>query len=241
MLPIFDGLRSLTFGSLALRILLAVLFGGLIGIERERHSRAAGLRTYSLVCIGATLAVMLSEYEYEMIHTVWADTMARVGIGTDVSRFGAQVINGIGFLGAGSILVTGRQEVKGLTTAAGLWACACVGLAIGAGFYEAVFVAFILIFLCIRYLNGIATKLKERSKNMNLYVEFTSLDQIAEIVGQVKAADAKIYDMEIAQPTANNAFRPSVVMFLGLGRNAKHTDVLAKVSLLPSVTAAEEI
>jgi len=241
MIAFFDSLRTMSFGAMAFRFLLAVLFGGLIGIERERHSRAAGLRTYSLVCIGAALAVMLSEYEYAMIHTVWADKMASIGIGTDVSRFGAQVINGIGFLGAGSILVTGRQEVKGLTTAAGLWACACVGLAIGAGFYEAVVVAFILIFISIRYLQGIGTRLKERSKNMNIYVEFTSLDQVAEVVGAVKSANARIYDMEINQPNATSMGRASAVMFLGLEKETKHTDVLTRVACLETVTACEEI
>ena len=186
-----------------LRVLCAVAAGVLIGMERHRKAKEAGIRTHAILALGACILTILAKYGFAGFANL------------SPSRIPASIVSGIGFLGAGSILVTGRQEVKGLTTAAGLWACACVGLAIGAGFYEAVFVAFILIFLCIRYLNGIATKLKERSKNMNLYVEFTSLDQIAEIVGQVKAADAKIYDMEIAQPTANNAFRPSVVIGQG--------------------------
>lgn len=85
-----------------------------------------------LVCLGAALTMLLSQYEYYMVTHEWAQLASEVGIRTDVSRFGAQVINGIGFLGAGTIIVTGRQEVKGLTTAAGLWASACMGLAIRA-------------------------------------------------------------------------------------------------------------
>ena len=112
---------------MALRITLAVIVGGLLGLERERKSSPAGFRTYILVAIGSTMTVMLSQYLDFMLNHDWLATADRVGIKTDVSRFGAQVINGVGFLGAGTIIVTGRQEVKGLTTAAGLWASACMG------------------------------------------------------------------------------------------------------------------
>ena len=148
----WDYLRELNLASVLLRLLLAMLFGGLIGMERGRKGRAAGFRTYMLVCLGAALTMLLSQYEYVMLETRWAPLAAEMGMRTDVARFGAQVINGIGFLGAGTIIVTGRQEVKGLTTAAGLWASACMGLAIGAGFYECVLLGFLLIFLSIRLL-----------------------------------------------------------------------------------------
>ena len=129
-----------------------MFFGGMIGIEREKKRRPAGFRTYMLVCLGATLAGIISQYNYVMINTVFADIASEIGRNTDVTRIGAKVIGGVGFLGAGTIIVTDRQEVKGLTTAAGLWASACMGLAIGAGFYECVILAFLLMFLCIRLL-----------------------------------------------------------------------------------------
>ena len=134
-----DYLRELNFVSVALRLLLSAVIGFSLGMERGRKRRPAGCRTYMLVCMGATLTLLLSQYEYYMLTNRWYDLALEIGIRTDVSRFGAQVINGVGFLGAGTILVTGRREVKGLTTAAGLWASACMGLAIGAGFYESVF------------------------------------------------------------------------------------------------------
>ncbi len=99
-----------------------------------------------LVCLGAALTVLLSLYEFTMVTGPVVGYLRRDRHKTDVSRFGAQVINGVGFLGAGTILVTGRREVKGLTTAAGLWASACTGLAVGAGFYECVLIAFAMIF-----------------------------------------------------------------------------------------------
>ncbi len=113
-------LRELHFASVVVRLALAMLLGGCIGLERGRKRRPAGFRTYMLVCLGAALTVLLSLYEFTMVTGPWSDICAEIGIKTDVSRFGAQVINGIGFLGAGTILVTGRQQVKGLTTAAGL-------------------------------------------------------------------------------------------------------------------------
>ena len=119
-------LREFHFASVVLRLALAMLLGGCIGLERERKRRPAGFRTYMLVCLGATLTVLLSLYEFTMVTGPWSDICAEIGIKTDVSRFGAQVINGIGFLGAGTILVTGRQQVKGLTTAAGLWGISTV-------------------------------------------------------------------------------------------------------------------
>ena len=168
-----------------LRIILALLMGGLIGMERERKRRPAGFRTYMLVALGAALTVILSQYLDYMINNPWAEISASIGVKTDASRFGAQVINGVGFLGAGTIIVTGRQEVKGLTTAAGLWASACMGLAIGAGFYECMIVGFILIFLCMRILPLIENAVMAKARNMNIYVEMDSVENVvAEEAGE---------------------------------------------------------
>ena len=96
-------LRELHFASVVVRLALAMLLGGCIGLERGRKRRPAGFRTYMLVCLGAALTVLLSLYEFTMVTGPWSDICAEIGIKTDVSRFGAQVINGIGFLGAGTI------------------------------------------------------------------------------------------------------------------------------------------
>ena len=107
-------LREMNVASVLLRLTVAMLFGGFIGLERERKRRPAGFRTYMLVCLGAALTMLLSQYESYMVTHAWHETAMEIGLRTDVSRFGAQVINGIGFLGAGTIIVTGKQEVKGL-------------------------------------------------------------------------------------------------------------------------------
>ena len=156
LLPLFDPIRGVSITALLVKILLSVFFGGLIGLERGHKHRAAGSRTYMIVCMGAALTMILSQYESELLSTNWRDFSDAIGIKTDVSRFGAQVINGIGFLGAGTIILTGRQEIKGLTTAAGLWASACMGLAIGSGFTSVQFSDLFLYFLQPFFLTGSA-------------------------------------------------------------------------------------
>ena len=117
-------IRELTLLSVLVRCFASVLLGGIIGLERGLKNRAAGFRTYMLVCLGSCIVMVTNQYIYQLY-----------GVGDPV-RMGAQVISGIGFLGAGTIIVTTRSQIKGLTTAAGLWASACLGLAVGVGFYE---------------------------------------------------------------------------------------------------------
>ena len=140
MLPVFDGLRTVTLASVTVRMLLAVLCGGIIGIERAYKRRPAGFRTHILICLGAAITTLTSQYLYLNLHYY-----------TDMARLGAQVVAGIGFIGAGTIVVTRQQRVKGLTTAAGLWASAIIGLTIGGGFYEGALLATGLVFFAHTY------------------------------------------------------------------------------------------
>ena len=224
-----------------LRLTLAMFFGGMIGIEREKKRRPAGFRTYMLVCLGATLAGIISQYNYVMINTVFADIASEIGRNTDVTRIGAKVIGGVGFLGAGTIIVTDRQEVKGLTTAAGLWASACMGLAIGAGFYECVILAFLLMFLCIRLLPYLENYMVERARNMNLYIEYTSFDNIGLIIGKIKAQGAQIYEVNIDRSSERKGQYPSAVFTIRLAPNTHHAQVIAAISELDDVMTIDEI
>ena len=227
-----DYFRELNFVSVALRLLLSALIGFSLGLERGRKRRPAGCRTYMLVCMGATLTLLLSQYEYIMVTTKWASIASEIGLRTDVSRFGAQVINGVGFLGAGTILVTGRREVKGLTTAAGLWASACMGLAIGAGFYECVFLGTVLIFLSMRYLPIVENMMVEHAPFLNIYVEFESLDHIGDVIGRIK--------VEVDHGRGPGSSNPSAVFSLRLAKRHSHSDVLVSISELDCVYTVEE-
>jgi len=129
------------------RVLLAIGFGALIGLEREHAHRPAGLRTHILVCVGACLVMLTSEFIYKEYR--------QFSPNIDVARLGAQVISGIGFLGAGTIIRNG-SSVKGLTTAASIWVVACIGLATGMGFYFGATIATVTIFLCLAYIKKIS-------------------------------------------------------------------------------------
>ncbi len=232
-------LREINLTSTVLRLLLACLCGGLIGLERERKRQPAGFRTYMLVCMGAALTMLLGQYEFMMLTTRWADITALVGTKTDVSRFGAQVINGIGFLGAGTIIVTGHQEVKGLTTAAGLWASACMGLAIGAGFYECTLVGFIFIFFSIRFFPSVENFLLSNSRNLNLYIEFNTVQDMTSIIARVRDRSIEIYDIELEQEKKGGSL--SALLSLRLPKRLSHAEAISSLAGLSCIRAIDEV
>jgi len=232
-------LRDFNFASVTLRLIFAMLFGGLLGIERAKKGRAAGFRTYMLVCLGASLAMLLGQYESELLIQHWQDMAMDTGNKVDVVRFGAQVINGIGFLGAGTVIVTGQQQVKGLTTAAGLWASACAGLAIGAGFYECALIAFVLIWGSIKVLPSIETWIVERTRNITIYVEFTTMRAVGEIISCIKSMDANIYEVETIRE--GRGLNHGAVFAIRLNHWRSHAEVLATISHLENVTSIIEV
>jgi putative Mg2+ transporter-C (MgtC) family protein len=229
MLVFLDYLRELNIVSVFVRLLLAMLLGGFVGMERGRKRRAAGFRTYMLVCIGAALTMMLGQYQAAAFESSTA---------SDISRYGAQVINGIGFLGAGTIILTGRREVKGLTTAAALWACACMGLAIGAGFYECVILGVILVFLCVRILPLLEIELRKRSRNLNLYMEFNAVQNVRQITNCLKQLGATVVDVEVEMEDQE---RSSAVFYLRLRRKLSHAEVLSAVFRLECIRKIDEL
>ena len=241
MISGLDYFRELNIASVLLRLVLAMAFGGMIGLERGRKHRAAGFRTYMLVCLGSALTSILSQYLFVQLSTVWAEIAVTTGKQVDVSRLGAKVYSGIGFLAAGTIIVTGRQEVKGMTTAAGLWASACMGIAIGAGFYECVIIAFVLMFLCIHFLPVVEVYLLENARNMNIYVELKSLDELGVLLSHVKAQDVQIYGVEIDRGGEEYHRYPSAVLSVRLSVHQQHPQILAALSEVHGVTMIDEI
>ena len=135
-----------------IKILIAVLVGGFIGLERESANRPAGLRTHILVCVASALVMDMNLL------------LAKEFINTDPVRLGAQVISGMGFLGAGTIIKEG-VNVRGLTTAAGLWAVACLGLVIGAGFYLLAIFASLVMLITLKTFNQLELKYAKYKKN----------------------------------------------------------------------------
>ena len=237
-----DYLRQLNVYSMMLRIVLALIMGGIIGYGREKKGRPAGFRTYMLVSMGAALTVILSQYLDAMLLGDWASQAEKFGIRTDASRFAAQVINGVGFLGAGTVIVTGRQEVKGLTTAAGLWASACMGIAIGAGFYECMIIAVVLIQFSLRLLPNIEEFIISRSRNMTINIEMDNFEYLGGIVNRMKSEGISFYDVEIEKVKEKGTHLSDfcVCFSARLPKKLGHAEVLAMLSTLDGVVAIDE-
>ena len=229
----------MAFWDVAIRLVVATVCGGLIGIERGKKNRAAGFRTYILVCVGAALTMVLGEYLINM-EDAWrafAPNMAK----TDASRFGAQVINGIGFLGAGTIIVTGNQQVKGMTTAAGLWASACMGLAIGEGFYVGALTGCLLIIITMIFFTRIESIILMRSRNINLFIEFDDTEDISRIIETVRSKDVRIFDVEITKGKYTESKYPNAIFSLRLPRKLTHSALVTEIASLPTVRMIEEL
>jgi len=163
-MTIFEAMKhssELYYVMLIGRLLLACVLGGIIGYEREHTHRPAGFRTHILVCIGSALVMITSEFIFKQYQGL---------TNLDPARLGAQVISGIGFLGAGTIIREGFS-VKGLTTAASLWAVSCVGIAAGIGFYEGAIAATIMIYLTLITLKRIEDHIAKKSNYKNIIIK----------------------------------------------------------------------
>ena len=212
-------LEDLNLVSIILRLTMAVIFGGIIGYGRERERRPAGLRTHILVSIGATLAMITNIY------------MCKIYNGyTDPTRLGAQVISGIGFLGAGTIIVTGKNKVRGLTTAAGLWACACMGLAIGAGFYSGAIIGCLFISAVTVALANIDKKINRNSRNITLYILVNSTTAASRLLQDIQSKNVKISDIEISNNNVSSNDLIGILLGLKISREVCHYDFIESIT-----------
>ncbi len=239
MYELLSYMRELNAVSLFFRLALAMISGGLLGLERERKRRPAGCRTYMLVCLGAALTMLLGQYESIALDLHWSSLAESIGQHTDVSRFSAQVVAGIGFLGAGTILVTGRQEVKGLTTAAGLWASACMGLAIGAGFYEGGICATVLVAEII--FSRIEYRILEHVPEINLYMEYSDKTCLERVLQLFRHHNLTIMDIEITRASGSESHNACAIFSLRLHRKCPINTLLNGVSATEGVITVAEL
>ncbi len=229
----------MSFLSVIIRLLVATFCGGIIGIERGKKNRPAGFRTYILVCVGASLTMILSAYMAAM-DPMWREIAPSL-VGSDVARFGAQVINGIGFLGAGTIIITGNQQVKGMTTAAGLWASACMGLAIGAGFYAGALVGCALIIATTALFSKLEAFILSRSRNINLYVEFEHADNLTNVMECLRMKNVRVYDVEFVKEKHSDSKYPAAVFSLQLPKKSSHAAIVTAIASIDAVRMIEEL
>lgn len=173
--------------TITFRIVLAMFIGGLIGTERDIKNRSAGIRTHMLVCLGATVVMLTNQYV--------AETYPDSGI--DITRMGAQVVNGIGFLGAGTILVTSHNRIRGLTTAAGLWAAATLGLAIGIGFYELALIGGFAILFIVIFLRPFKQFVQDQTEPSHFTLLIYTVDGIEKFLEFTADEEVKLVNMSI--------------------------------------------
>jgi len=222
-------LKEINTVSVTVRLLLSLLCGGVLGVERGRKKRPAGFRTYMLVCMGAALVMLTSEY------------IAKIYGNADPARMGAQVISGIGFLGAGTIIVTGRNRVKGLTTAAGLWAAACVGLSLGVGFYTGALIGCLLIFIVMATLHRLDDWVMSSTKVINLYIEFGQMSDVGQFISFAKEQGFRISDLEMTRPNGVSDTGVGVLCTLRLSQKKPHAEIIRMLSGMERVRYVEEI
>jgi len=211
----------------ALRLLMAMAAGGLLGLERTRKLRPAGLRTYTLISVGACLVMLAGLYLYGLY-----------GPDVDPVRMAAQVVSGIGFIGAGTILTTRTQQIKGLTTAAGLWAAACLGLVIGAGMYLTAVIGFVMVVFVLWFADIIEERVSARLPHMQAHLLLSGLDILPAVIAHAGANGVTISDISLAQAPNQGV---DLSCTLALPKKADHKAVIESFAALAGVYLAEQL
>ena len=189
------------------RLLIAAVCGGVVGIERGRKNRPAGFRTYILVCIGAALTMVLGQYLFAM-ESLWRNAETTFPT-TDISRFGAQVINGIGFLGA--------------------------------GFYMGALICCAFIILAMVFFTRLESFVISHSRNINLYVEFEDMDDLSNIVEQIRSRGVRIFDVEITKAKYSETKYPNAIFSLRLPKKMTHSSLVTLIASVDKVRTIEEL
>lgn len=221
------GIREVTLLGVFVRIFASLIIGGLIGIERGMKHRPAGLRTYMVVCLGACLVMLTNQYIFQVFGT------------GDPVRMGAQVVSGIGFLGAGTIVVTRRNQIKGLTTAAGLWASAGVGLALGIGFYEAAIAGALAVFSVMTLLQRMDNKMHSKTRALDVYVEISKDCPLGDFLHSVRELGIEVRDTQRELDTDENV--RAYITTLHLQKRTKHRIIVESLRALPGVVYLDEM
>jgi len=231
VLAIFEPVRQFDLLAVALRMVAAVVCGGLIGMERAFKRRPAGFRTHILICLGAAMATLTGQYlVYEMHYP------------TDPGRLGAQVVAGVGFIGAGSILVTRRRRVKGLTTAAGMWGAAIVGLCCGAGYCEGALAATLILLTIEVLFSQMELHMFAFSQEATLSVVYVQKNTLDSLIHYVRDADVLVTNMRIGnqEEGINGREASCVTITLQMTRRLEYEKFLDGIAGLPGVTSVEE-
>lgn len=229
-IEILEFLQSPCEVAVVIRLALAALFGALIGWERIARHHNAGIRTFALVSLGSAVATALNIF------------LAMLpGLDADVSRIPAGVVSGIGFLGAGTILVTGRKQIKGLSTAASLWVCACMGMAIGAGYLVVGVACFFMVIFANMVLLHLSRRVEGNSKYLSIYIEVDKARGVTKLMKKISEEGFNISSMVKSKEKTLLATDCGLIIDLDLDRRRNHADVLDIFSSQDYVNYIEEV
>ena len=230
MLSCFDFVRDFSVLSIAVRMTLAVVCGGIIGIEREYKRRPAGFRTHILICLGAAITTLTSQH-----------IVCNMQMYTDLGRLGAQVVAGIGFIGAGTIIVTKRQRVKGLTTAAGLWTAAIIGLVCGAGFVECALFATLMVLVAELLLIKIEYRFAKKINDVTIYVEYKHAVAIEGIIRVLREHRMMLNDLEITRVSGEGDEHYYCAVITISSKTDISFDIVGSLNTVEDVISVEEL
>lgn len=214
--------------SVTVRVVLAMLCSGILGIERTKKRRPAGLRTYMLVCVGSAVVMMTGLYIF-----------GSTGAG-DPTRMAAQVVSGIGFIGAGTIIFTRYKQVKGLTTAAGIWASACMGIAIGGGFYIGALITCAALLFIMIFADRFESRYSHRLRLLHCYAVLEDIAAVKAFLKRLRVEKIRVFDVEIKDATDT---MPGITVYASLSYPEKKSqdEMLAYVSDFDGVLFVEKI
>ncbi|MBP5595939.1 MAG: MgtC/SapB family protein [Pseudobutyrivibrio sp.] len=230
LMQLLNDLQSMSEGAVVIRLAIATLFGSLIGWERLVRHHSAGIKTFALVSLGSAVATVLNLYLAMM-----------PGVDADVSRIPAGVVSGIGFLGAGTILVTGRQQIKGLSTAASLWVASCMGMAIGAGYMIVGCSCFLLVLLANIVLYRLSSRVEENSRHMSVYIEVSKSRGVSKLLKAMSEAGFDISSMIKSREKTIQSTDIALIIDIDLDRRRSHQEVINMISDLDYVSYVEEV
>ncbi len=216
--------------AVAIRLIMATIFGGLVGWERIVTHHNAGIKTFALVSLGSAVATVLNIYLANLPE-----------LGADVSRIPAGVVSGIGFLGAGTILVTGRKQIKGLSTAATLWVTACMGMALGAGFLDAGILAFLLIVFANVILLQISDRVENNSKYISIYIEVPKNRGVNKLTNAINEQGFSIMSMEKSKEKPLQSSDAGLIIDIALDKKRSHKELISMFNNLDYVNYVEEV